>query len=96
MVADIILRLQVLLIHHWGTRTLLGPILLSPLRLKFRQISLITKAIQVCKPRRMAEGHDGHHLEEIEDTFIASMVGELFTGQINTGTWCTWLSTICS
>ena len=41
-----------------GTRTLLGPILLSLLRLKFRQISLITKAIQVCKPRRMAEGHD--------------------------------------
>ena len=32
-----------------GTRTLLGPILLCPLRLKFRQINLITKAIQVCE-----------------------------------------------
>ena len=37
-----------------------------------------------------------HHLGETEDKFIANMVGELFTGQINTGAWCIWLSTICS
>ena len=37
-----------------------------------------------------------HRLGETEDMFIANMVGELFTGQINTGAWCTWLSTICS